>query len=371
MRLAAALDDGVGEAGECLLHRPLRQRREGGDGLGGPTVGLLKRTAGDVVRAQFGDGEHEFLLVRLTRVQRRDVAVDALEQGRGSTADVVAALADARVVVAVVAVLGEGEEHTATAGDKQADMALVTLTRPDGRRALPVFSSTTALAAWDASARPVPVDTRRAAHAALAEGCERLVLDVAGPTTFVVSNDGAKDVSEFEVLDGSRILVEAENVSNGIERSVSVTLTPGTYETTCPGGTTAETGTLTVTGDADGDAATQTADATAAVATYREFLEAQTALLTQRVGAFAAAVKAGDVAKSKALFASTREPYERIEPVAEAFGDLDPKIDIRINDVAEGDEFTGFHRIEQGLWTTGSTKGLAPIADQLVHDVAI
>lgn len=114
-------------------------------------------------------------------------ALTELEQGRGSPAAVVAALAGARVVVAVVAILGEGEQHTPTAGDKQADMALVTLTRPDGRRALPVFSSTTALAAWDASARPVPVDTRRAAHAALAEGCERLVLDVAGPTTFVAS----------------------------------------------------------------------------------------------------------------------------------------------------------------------------------------
>ncbi|MEH3053189.1 MAG: iron uptake system protein EfeO [Patulibacter minatonensis] len=200
-------------------------------------------------------------------------------------------------------------------------------------------------------------------------GCEPADLTVpAGPTTFVVSSDGAKEVTEFEVLDGSRILVEAENVAAGLERSVSVTLKPGTYETTCPGGTTAEMGTLTVTGDAD-DAGTVTAEDEAAVATYRTFLEEQTAILTPRVEAFAAAVKAGDVAKAKRLFSSTRQPYERVEPVAEAFGDLDPKIDIRINDVGEGDEFTGFHRIERELWKENSTAGLDAIADQLVHDV--
>jgi hypothetical protein len=112
-------------------------------------------------------------------------AVDLLASGSGTATDVVAALGDARVMAAVVAVLGE--EQTAADGDKQADMALVTLTGPDGRRALPVFSSTSSLSAWDRLARPVAVTTRRAAHAALAEGCERLVLDPAGPTTFLVS----------------------------------------------------------------------------------------------------------------------------------------------------------------------------------------
>jgi hypothetical protein len=66
-------------------------------------------------------------------------------------------------------------------------MAVVTLTGPDGRRALPVFGSAGALAAWGVSARPVPVTAQRAARAALAEGCERRVLDPAGPRTFVVA----------------------------------------------------------------------------------------------------------------------------------------------------------------------------------------
>jgi FTR1 family protein len=200
-------------------------------------------------------------------------------------------------------------------------------------------------------------------------GCNPTELKIAaGPTTFIVENEGAKDVTEFEVLDGSRILAEAENVASGIERSVSVTLSPGTYEITCPGGTSSETGTLTVTGDAS-DAGVVTAEDTKAVDLYRAYLVEQTALLTERAATFTDAVKAGDIAKAKSLFASTREPYERIEPVAEAFGDLDPKIDVRINDVADGDDFTGFHRIERELWVKNTTAGLSPIADQLLADV--
>ncbi len=120
--------------------------------------------------------------------------VEALGVAGAGFADeslVVAAVAAARLFVAVVAVLGEGEQtRPGTADlpvDKEADMALVTLTGPDGRRALPVFSSITALSSWDASARPVPVDARRAAVSAVAEGCELMVLDVAGPVTYVVS----------------------------------------------------------------------------------------------------------------------------------------------------------------------------------------
>ncbi|HYJ76139.1 MAG TPA: SseB family protein, partial [Kineosporiaceae bacterium] len=68
------------------------------------------------------------------------------------------ALAAARVLVPVVAVLGEERAPVGPTGlvsDKSADMAVATLVGRDGRKALPVFSSLTALAAWDARARPV------------------------------------------------------------------------------------------------------------------------------------------------------------------------------------------------------------------------
>jgi len=99
--------------------------------------------------------------------------------------DVVRAWAPTRVLVPIVAVLGEGDEVRAAAehgqGDKSADMALVTITGRDGRRILPTFSSTAALAAWNPTARPVPVEAARAAQAAVLEGCDVIAIDPAGP----------------------------------------------------------------------------------------------------------------------------------------------------------------------------------------------
>ena len=95
----------------------------------------------------------------------------------------VRAVARARFVVPVVATAASVEEVGDHTVDTGVDMAAVTLTAPDGRRALPVFTGTEALAAWDPAARPVPVTAARAAQAAVSEGCDVIVLDVAGPTS--------------------------------------------------------------------------------------------------------------------------------------------------------------------------------------------
>ena len=110
---------------------------------------------------------------RLTTALTSDVADDQA---------VVRAIASARLLVPIVAV-----RINQPASDQASDMALVTLTGPDGKRALPVFSSIATLAAWDATARPVPVQAGRAAVSAVAEGCDLMVLDPAGPVTYVVS----------------------------------------------------------------------------------------------------------------------------------------------------------------------------------------
>jgi iron uptake system component EfeO len=120
------------------------------------------------------------------------------------------------------------------------------------------------------------------------------------------------------------------------------------------------------TSTAPGPSAVTAADS---VATYRAYIEMNTDLLVTRTKAFVDAVVAGKVAQAKALYAQAREPYEAIEPVAEVFGDLDPEIDARINDVPAGGSFTGFHRIEQALWTKNSTTGMATIARKLLTDV--
>ncbi|PLT33587.1 iron uptake system protein EfeO [Bacillus sp. V5-8f] len=83
---------------------------------------------------------------------------------------------------------------------------------------------------------------------------------------------------------------------------------------------------------------------------------------------FTNAVKSGDIERAKAAYAPARMHYERAEPIAEVFGDLDPKIDAREGDVPEN-EWTGYHRIEKGLWAENTTKGYEKYAEQLMNDV--
>jgi hypothetical protein len=112
----------------------------------------------------------------------------------GRQLDVLLALQGARLLVPVLAVLGEAEvDESGLARDKTSDMATALLTGRDGRQALLAFTGLDTLSAWRADARPVPVPAALAARSALQEGASALVLDVAGPTTYAV---------EGEVLDG-------------------------------------------------------------------------------------------------------------------------------------------------------------------------
>lgn len=92
------------------------------------------------------------------------------------------AVSTARLLVPIVATADETSEQDGLTVEKSTDMAAVTLTAPDGERALPVFSGVDSLQAWDPHARPTPVTASRAAQAAVSERCDVMVLDVAGPT---------------------------------------------------------------------------------------------------------------------------------------------------------------------------------------------
>jgi iron uptake system component EfeO len=108
---------------------------------------------------------------------------------------------------------------------------------------------------------------------------------------------------------------------------------------------------------------------TAAVTKYEGFVAGQASELLSRTTDFVALVKAGKVDQAKAAYTAARAPWERIEPVAETFGDLDPKIDGRADVVSEGMPFTGFHRLEKDLWVGGLQADSSHIADQLLTDV--
>jgi len=104
--------------------------------------------------------------------------------------DVLLALQESRLLVPVVAVLGEAEvDESGLAHDKTSDMATALLTGRDGRQALLAFSGLDTLAAWREDARPVPVTAALAARSAIQEGAAALVLDVAGPTTYAVEGE--------------------------------------------------------------------------------------------------------------------------------------------------------------------------------------
>lgn len=148
-------------------------------------------------------------------------ALAAYADDRSAAPQVLAALPGARLLVPVVAVLGEAE--TGPDGlrrDKSSDMAVPTLRGPGGRRALPAFTSTESLARWDPQARPVAVPLHQALQALAHEQADTLVLDVAGPVTFQVSGPaltalaegrvGADPVTDPAVVEAVRTVVAAE-----------------------------------------------------------------------------------------------------------------------------------------------------------------
>lgn len=193
----------------------------------------------------------------------------------------------------------------------------------------------------------------------------------AGPSTFKVTNDGSK-VTEFYVYaEGDRIMGEVENIGPGLSRNLVVDLTKGTYEGACKPGMVGDgiRETLTVTGKS-ARSLSDSEELKAAAKSYERYIASQSDALIDKTQEFVDAVKSGDTEKAKTLFPIARTYWERIEPVAEIFGDLDPLTDGRELDAkAEGRDFTGWHRIEKQLWVSGNTDGMGKYADDLLKNI--
>jgi iron uptake system component EfeO len=206
--------------------------------------------------------------------------------------------------------------------------------------------------------------------AASDDACEVQAGDLeAGTHEFLVTNGGSATTEFYVYAEGDRVMAEVENIAPGLSRKLLAELPAGTYQAVCKPGMAGEgiRQQLTVTGEAaqlsDDESLAQ------AGADYQRYVRSQTAALLEQTSAFVDAVTAGDVAGAKALYPVARTYWERIEPVAEVFGDLDPRIDRREGDQAEGEDFTGFHRIEKALWQDGDLSGMGRYADQLLTDV--
>jgi iron uptake system component EfeO len=121
---------------------------------------------------------------------------------------------------------------------------------------------------------------------------------------------------------------------------------------------------LTVTGSV-GPPENTDQQLTSAVGSYRAYVESETQALVETTVRLSAAVKTGDLATARTAYAPARVHYERIEPIAESFGDLDPLIDMRADDVTPTTPFVGFHALEQLLFEKNNLDGASALADTL------
>jgi hypothetical protein len=127
---------------------------------------------------------------------RLSAALAAWAEDRTAEAPVLEALKDARLLVPVVAVLGEVEEdENGLRREKSSEMAVPTL-KAAGRTALPAFTSTGSLARWDPAARPVALPLHQALQAAAHEKADTIVLDLAGPVAYELTGHALLALAE-------------------------------------------------------------------------------------------------------------------------------------------------------------------------------
>jgi iron uptake system component EfeO len=205
------------------------------------------------------------------------------------------------------------------------------------------------------------------------KGCEpNAVTAPEGKTTFKIKNASAR-VLEWEILDGVMVVEERENIVPGFVMTLTATLKAGQYQMTC-GLLSNPKGTITVTpgGTTAAKAEPGASDLAGPLAEYKIYVTKEVGNLVTKTKNFADTVKAGKLQEAQSLYAPTRQHYERIEPVAELFNDLDKRIDARADDFAKKEDdpdFGGFHRIEKALFAEKTTAGMEPVADRLVQDV--
>jgi iron uptake system component EfeO len=189
----------------------------------------------------------------------------------------------------------------------------------------------------------------------------------AGTIDFKVANKGTKVTEVYVYAPGDKIVTERENIGPGTSVDFTVQLDAGKYQIACKPGMVGDgiRKDITVTGRA----AAGDPRLAQAAADYKTYVTAQVDDTLAKTREFVKAVKDGDVEEAKRLYAPSRFGWESVEPVAESFGDLDPRIDAREADLEEGQQWTGWHKLEKALWKTGSVKGEEATADQLVKDL--
>jgi iron uptake system component EfeO len=238
--------------------------------------------------------------------------------------------------------------HTRVAARTLAAAALLAL-------GLPLLSACTDNTPASAT-EGVSADPRSLSVAATDTSCDVSAAQApSGDLRFSVTNTGSK-VNEFYLLasDGLRIVGEVENIGPGLARDLVLRVAPGSYFTACKPGMIGDGIRAQFTVTDSGETLAPNEDEKALVAQantlYAAYVRDQTDQLLAKTEEFTQAFIAGDDDKARALYARARVHWERIEPIAESFGDLDPKTDAREADLEPGQKWTGWHRIEKDLW---------------------
>ncbi|WP_335931947.1 iron uptake system protein EfeO [Streptomyces sp. PTD5-9] len=186
----------------------------------------------------------------------------------------------------------------------------------------------------------------------------------AGHVELAVQNKGSKVTEVYVLFPDDRIVAERENIGPGTRATITAEIKAGSYEIACKPGMKGHgiRQKIEVTG---ANAAKRSPEMDKAVAGYRTYVQAQADETLPKAKKFTDAVAAGDIETAKKLYADSRLGWERTEPVAESFGDIDPKVDVREDGLEDGQKWTGWHRLEKALWQEkklgAEEKALAPV----------
>ncbi|NGO13877.1 iron uptake system protein EfeO [Streptomyces sp. HC44] len=196
----------------------------------------------------------------------------------------------------------------------------------------------------------------------------------AGHVEIDVENKGSKVTEVYLLFPDDRIVTERENIGPGTSQKVTAEVKAGDYRIACKPGMKGKGIRQDVTATGGGKVAERDPRLDKAVADYRAYAQAQADETLPKAKTFAQAVKDGDIEAAKKMYADSRIGWERTEPVAESFGDIDPKVDLREDGLEEGQDlekdWTGWHRLERSLWQDKKlTDRDSELADQLITDL--
>lgn len=194
-----------------------------------------------------------------------------------------------------------------------------------------------------------------------------------GRRSFQIVNASDRPI-EWEILDGVMVVAERENIAPGFRQTLTVQLSPGDYAITC-GLLSNPRGTLHVT--PSDEAARSASEVTlrkflGPLSEYRVYLVMQSSAAVNAAEALRTAIASGDLEGARAAWKAARIPYRHVEPMAWRISDLENAIDPNAAYLAGREDdphFTGYHRLEYGLFRRNSTEGLIPVADRLVTDL--